>query len=157
MTFPQHEGPIYSVRVTQDEVENLQLPPGIDSFALYGEYTANQFYFNFAPADMGRCLCVKGGWRNGRLVPDITAVDAVERPDSILNFMLRYAEPPPNGRYPLQIKEMQLGTVSALVATQSHFHEQLKSQQTLPPKMVQTILDYLRNDGITIETVTDPV
>ena len=52
---------------------------------------------------------------------------------------------------------MQLGTVSTLVAAQSHFYEQLKSQQTLPPEMVQTILDYLQNDGVTIETVTDPV
>lgn len=157
MTFPEDLGPIYSVRVTSDEVDNLQVPPGIESFALYGDYTANKFFATYINVDMGRCLCVKGGWHNGRLVPDITAVDAVERPDSVLNFMLRYSEPPPNSRRPLQINEMQLGTVSTLVAAQSHFYEQLKSQQTLPPEMVQTILDYLQNDGVTIETVTDPV
>lgn len=154
MTFPEDIGPIYSVRVTSDEVDNLQTPPGIESFALYGDYTAKKFFATYMAVDMGRCICVKGGWHDGRLIPDITAVDAVERPDSVLNFMLRYAEPPANGRRPLQIHEMELGTVSALVTAQANFHEQLKSQQALPPETVQTILDYLRNDGVTIDTVT---
>ena len=105
---------------------------------------------------MQDCLISKAGDYNGATI-DITVPDALQRTGNILQFLLRYHEPfPAPGRRPRQAAEFDLPTLAVLLDAQARFREQLKSPESLPPEIVQTILDYVKADGVDLDNLTVP-
>lgn len=139
-----HANAVYAVRVTQDHYPNLTVPQGVDNFSLYGVYTAGQFAAAFPEADLRECLIAYAPGDNNGADSEVN-IAALSCPGSIIDFLSEYAEDPGVGYYrQFNVAELDLYTLADLLAAQAHFREQLKSPETLPPEIVQLILDYVQ-------------
>lgn len=156
MTNHHQDNAIYMVRVTQEHCDGLNLPEDVSAYSLYGDYTPARFSAVFPGVSMHDCLISKAGDYNGATI-DIAVPDALQRTGNILQFLLRYHEPfPAADRRPRQAAEFDLPTLAALLDAQATFREQLKTPESLPPEIVQTILDYAAANGVDLDNLTIP-
>ena len=99
---------------------------------------------------MQHCLICQAG-DYGSVTRAVTVPDALERLGSILRFLFNYYEDLATGRpQARRTEDFDLHTLAALLDTQTNFQEQLKVPETPPPKIVQTILDYVQADSQTV-------